>query len=85
MTETERCGNCGRAVAAEELRGDGYCRRCGASTARQRCPRCGSAAITAERKDNPRGTRTDAPGTVTIWECSGCGFRSGARHDWRWQ
>lgn len=83
--ETGQCGNCGRTVSTDELRGDGYCRRCGASSWTQNCPRCGSTAISSETRTNPRGYRTHAPGTITVWECDSCGFRSGYRHDWRWR
>lgn len=83
--EVERCGNCGREVPAGELRDDGYCRSCGDSAWTQTCPRCGATAISAETRDNPKGYHTHASGTITIWECEGCGFRSRFQHDWRWE
>jgi len=82
--DLEQCGNCGREFPAEELRDDGYCSACAESAWTQECPECGSTAIVSETKDNPN-KGTHAPGTITIWQCSNCGFTSGARHDWRWK
>ena len=84
-SEREQCSNCGRMVPEDEMRDDGYCKQCGDSKVEAKCPRCGATAITAEIKDNPKGYETHAPGTITIRECQGCGYRSGFRHDWKWK
>lgn len=83
--DKKRCTNCGRLKDVDDFWNDEVCNSCGKSAWTQKCPRCDSTSITSETKDNPKGYETHAPGTITIWECNECGFRSGFRHDWKWE